>query len=101
MTAAAWICKSCGSEFETKGKRDHHHRTKHQNEAKDSNIPLTKKIRRSSEGKFVCECQRKYESVSALRKHQKGCSGQSLMNINSGDSDEGMFRRQFMKGSDE
>ena len=30
MPRSQWICRSCGSGFESRGKRDVHHRTQHQ-----------------------------------------------------------------------
>ncbi len=90
MEASQWICRSCGSDFETRGKRDGHHRKVHQNTVAKSQLCVqTARMRRSNGGKFVCECKREYESVQALRKHKKTCFAEELMDVDEDDPSEG------------
>ena len=74
MAPSQWICSSCGTGFETKGKRDSHHRKEHQNVShiKPGDC-LEHELRRSRHGKFICECRREYETGQALRKHKTRC----------------------------
>lgn len=66
-----WKCRSCVRVFDTKGKRDAHHKRTHQVAAVDrSGIAHT---HRSVDGKFVCECGNGYHRSQALKRHKESC----------------------------
>jgi hypothetical protein len=80
MAPVQWNCKTCGEEFNTKGKRDHHHRKEHRNSANEGPAgSFDTSVHRSEGGKFMCECKRGYESIQSLRRHKKTCTAQILM----------------------
>jgi hypothetical protein len=87
MTTSQWHCRSCEALFETKGKRDAHHRKMHQSISQQSSSNLTRM--RSRTGKFICQCSREYQSVQALRKHEKRCK-EIQLTMNREQLNEGM-----------
>jgi hypothetical protein len=75
MAPSEWTCNSCGSGFETRGRRDSHHRKEHQNVLIERHgDSLRHELRRSRQGKFFCECKREYETSQALKKHRTRCT---------------------------
>jgi hypothetical protein len=92
MEPSQWICRSCGAEFETRGKRDAHHRKVHRVTGPRSQSTVKNaRMRRSTGGKFVCQCNREYESVQALLKHKKRCFVEEMMDIDEDDGVEGKY----------
>lgn len=67
-----WHCRSCTQVFDTRGKRDNHHRREHQN-VTIVDRGLRKQLERSRNGKFECICRNMYLTVGALTKHRKKC----------------------------
>lgn len=57
--------------FDTKGKRDSHHRKMHQTFTVDGAREI--RVQRSAGGKFVCGCGNCYDLVYSLRIHQRDC----------------------------
>src|SRR5271169_1577882 len=80
MTRSQWICNSCGNCFETKGKRDVHHRKEHD---KRSTIlyfeGLTIRTRHTIDGKLSYVCGRYYQYVQSLNRHRTSCTQWILM----------------------
>lgn len=72
MPRSEWICNSCEESFKTKGKRDGHRERVHREKVL---IDIEKKgMKRSENGKFICECRRGYTSAQSLQRHQKNCN---------------------------
>jgi hypothetical protein len=71
MTRSEWICNGCGEGFDTKGKRDGHREREHR---QNISIGIEREgIKRSENGKFVCNCGRDYVAAQSLQRHQKHC----------------------------
>jgi hypothetical protein len=70
IMATEWKCRNCIRVFETRGRRDAHHRSKHQGL---SNV-TEGELQRSEDGRFVCQCGKTYQQVQALKRHQKACA---------------------------
>jgi hypothetical protein len=67
--ANCWKCRSCQQVFETVGKRDAHHRSKHQSLLNSAD----RNLQRSRNGKFECLCGRTYQQGQGLKQHKKRC----------------------------
>ena len=87
-----WKCRSCLEVFNTKGKRDAHHRKIHQTfTVERSRRP---QVQRSVAGKFVCECGNCYDRAQSLKRHRQGCYAAIALiegGKNSSEDEEGMF----------
>ena len=78
--------------FNTKGKRDAHHRRMHQVSTIER-IEIGNTIR-SVDRKFVCECGIGYHRVQALKHHKQDCYASIAMIESDGnrlDQEEGMM----------
>ena len=66
--------------FESKGKRDSHHRKEHQNRY---TIPhceaLNSRTRDSNDGALTCVCGRRYQHARSLNRHRTSCTRWNLM----------------------
>jgi len=67
--ATEWKCRSCTGVFETRGRRDAHHRFEHQGLANGTEG----QSRRSMSGRFECQCGKAYQRAQELKRHQKKC----------------------------
>ena len=67
--ATQWNCRSCHYVFETRGRRDSHHRLVHQGLA-NTTMEASK---RREDGRVECICGRRYQRVQELKRHQKAC----------------------------
>ena len=76
MTRSEWNCKTCGEEFQTKGKRDGHRERIHRQRI--SIGVEDRRIERSGNGKFICKCGKDYKFAPSLRRHQKNCKEKIL-----------------------
>src|SRR5436190_16001496 len=80
MTRSQWICTSCGSGFETKGKRDSHHRKEHANRSTNPySESLNNRTRGSNDGRLTCICGRVYKRAQSLNRHRTSCTEWILM----------------------
>jgi hypothetical protein len=88
-----WKCRSCVEVFDTRGKRNAHHRKLHQKFATGRAGRI--QVQRSIAGKFVCECGNYYDQAQSLTRHRQGCYATIAM-IEGGDNGsenvEGMFQ---------
>jgi hypothetical protein len=95
-----WKCRSCGQGFETKGRRDSHHRREHQRASLgDGRRDREQGIRGIGEAKFECSCGKKFGYASSLKRHRQGCYSAIAMiegEENGSEYEEGMF--SFPKG---
>lgn len=72
--SAEWHCRSCASVFDTRGKRDNHHRQEHQKVSITiTDTGMKQQLERSESGNFKCPCGNVYLTVGALNKHWKKC----------------------------
>jgi len=73
MPRSQWICKSCGIAFETRGKRDSHHRKEHRKRL--AILPPDRlNSSHSSDSTCTCVCGRRYQRAQALNRHQASCT---------------------------
>jgi hypothetical protein len=71
-----WLCRSCDEQFDSKGKRDAHHRKKHQTIVIAKSVSHQQyRIVRSTTQKFDCSCGREFSHVQSLQRHTKSCNG--------------------------
>jgi hypothetical protein len=87
-----WKCRSCVEVFDTRGKRDAHHRKMHQKFAVGRSERA--QVQRSIAGKFVCECGNTYDRAQSLKRHRQGCYAAIAMiegGENSSEDEEGIF----------
>jgi hypothetical protein len=87
-----WKCRSCVEVFDTRGKRDAHHRKVHQKFAIERSGRA--QVQRSVAGKFVCECGNSYDRAQSLKRHRQECYAAIAMiegGENSSEDEEGMF----------
>ena len=90
-----WKCRSCGQRFETRGKRDAHHRREHQGVS----VGVTEAsgnggMERAVGEKFVCFCGIKFWHAWSLKRHRQGCYAAIAMTEggeNGSEHEEGMF----------
>ena len=88
-----WKCRSCMEVFDTRGKRDAHHRKVHQKFAVGRSGRA--QVQRSAAGKFVCECENSYDRAQSLKRHRQKCYAAIAMiegGENSSENEEGMFQ---------
>jgi hypothetical protein len=86
-----WKCRSCVKGFDTRGKRDAHHRKAHQKVATGRSERT--QVQRSVAGKFICECGNSYDRAQSLKRHRQGCYATIAMieeGENSSENEEGM-----------
>lgn len=77
-----WKCRSCENVFETRGRRDRHHKKTHQRSAigKSGGLQVAREEMEGEEvGKFVCQCGKEYEEGYALMRHQQNCNRAALL----------------------
>lgn len=67
-TTQEWQCKTCHAIFDTKGKKDAHHKKKHQNTSRILSN------RRTNDGNFICHCGKGFLRADTLKKHQLQCN---------------------------
>ena len=80
-----WKCRSCGQGFETKGRRDGHHRKMHQRVSLgDGRRSREERIRGIEGTKFECSCGKKFGYSSSLTWHKRGCYSAITMIIRTG-----------------
>ena len=80
MPRSQWICRSCGSGFESRGKRDVHHCTQHQKLAQGGALGVQiNGERRTDDGMFICQCGKRYKQVQSLNRHRRSCTASNLM----------------------
>jgi hypothetical protein len=87
-----WKCRSCEQVFDTRGKRDAHHRKVHQNFTFERSGRA--QVQRSDHGKFACECGKEYDRVQYLQRHRPSCYAAIAMiegGENSSEHEEGTF----------
>jgi len=67
-------CNHCNEMFASKGKYDYHFRRVHQNDVKLNRFDQeTISVRRSTNEKFVCICDKGYQVRESFLRHQKSC----------------------------
>lgn len=66
-----WKCRGCLEVFDTRGKRDAHHRKMHQTVVGEGSGSTN--TQRSVDGKFVCECGLRYNVAQSLKRHKRSC----------------------------
>ena len=74
-----WQCRSCIQQFESKGKRDAHHRKEHQKLVTINVSHEKQSIEKSTKGDFICSCGKVFLHVQSLQRHSKGCIDRILM----------------------
>ena len=80
MARSQWICNSCSSGFETRGKRDAHGRKEHPNRFANPHSEVLKiRTRYSNDGTLSCSCGRYYKYVQSLNRHKASCTKWILM----------------------
>lgn len=88
-----WKCRSCVEVFDTRGKRNAHHRKVHQKFATERSGRA--QVQRSVAGKFVCECGNCYDQAQSLTRHRQGCYAAIAMiegGENNSEHEEGIFQ---------
>ena len=91
-----WQCRSCDQQFDSKGKRDAHHRKEHQKlVTTHSGAHQKQRIMRSTIKKFDCPCGKKFSHVQSLQRHCKTCPG-GIFTVETADDssqhEEGMYQ---------
>ena len=95
-----WKCRSCGQGFETKGRRDGHHRRVHQRASLgDGRRSRAEGIRETGEAKFECSCGKKFGYSSSLTRHRRGCYSEIAMIASGGNSSE--YEEGIVPGSED
>jgi len=74
-----WQCRSCIQQFDSKGKRDAHHRKEHQKLVTINVLHEKQSIEKSTKGDFACSCGRAFWHAQSLQRHSKGCIDPILM----------------------
>lgn len=70
-----WRCRSCIRVFDTRGKRDSHHRREHQASSTGQTTFGEKyTVTRRRDGDFRCVCGLGYKHSSSLKRHKTGCN---------------------------
>lgn len=70
-----WQCRSCERDFDTRGKRDAHHRKEHQKvTANFDGMIENNVVTRNEGGKFSCQCGKEFWRLYSLQRHSKSCS---------------------------
>jgi hypothetical protein len=83
-----WKCRSCESIFESRGRRDRHHKKTHQRSGAGKSGGL--QVEREEEGgKFVCQCGREYDEARSLMRHREKCN--TLTILRDPEEDAGAF----------
>lgn len=87
-----WNCRSCGLRFDSRGRRDAHHRKTHQKLAiakSSSRGNNTLSVRRSTTGKFGCSCGKEFSHTQSLQLHYKRCSESIETEVESSENEQG------------
>jgi len=74
-----WQCRSCIQQFDSKGKRDAHHRKEHQKLVTINVSHEKQSIEKSTKGDFICSCGKAFLHAQSLQRHSKSCIGPILM----------------------
>ena len=84
-----WYCRSCGLQFESKGKRDAHHRKQHQ-KLTIAGCAGQKKlcVKRTAAGKFGCSCGKEFLHVQSLQRHCKRCKELIEIEVENSENEE-------------
>ena len=75
-----WQCRSCIQQFDSKGKRDAHHRKEHQKLVTINVSHEKQSIEKSTKGDFICSCGKAFLYAQSLQRHCKSCIDSILMN---------------------
>jgi hypothetical protein len=94
MTRSEWTCNACGEGFETRGRRDGHSQRAHPQRMLVGSED--RRLKRSENGKFLCECGKDYLWPRSLRRHRRNCNSvkqtedKETNDDDDDDDDEGM-----------
>ena len=91
-----WNCHNCVCQFDTRGQSDAHQRKEHQKPSTAAFGGMT--VQRSSDGKFVCECDKDYLTLQSLKRHKRSCTSQFLAMQTVMEDEEGMSKRVRVRG---
>jgi hypothetical protein len=87
-----WDCRSCRLQFDSRGKRDAHHRKTHQKLAIAESLSGHKmSVRRSTTGKFDCSCGKEFLHAQSLQLHYKRCYEPIENEVESSENEQGMY----------
>jgi len=74
-----WKCRTCQRQFDTRGKRDAHHRKEHQKAVGNVNVATENNSTTKNAGeKFSCPCGKEFLHPWSLQRHSKGCNAPML-----------------------
>ena len=78
MTSALFRCTTCNEIFRSRHDFNHHVRRDHQSSVnvKYQNGSV-KEVKRAEDNTFKCKCEKSFKLPSSLRRHAKGCNGES------------------------
>ena len=75
MARSQWICRTCGTGFETKERRDSHHKKEYENRSINPySEVLNIRIRHSNDGRLTCAYGRHYQRAQSLNRHRTSCT---------------------------
>src|SRR5271154_4208428 len=75
-----WQCRSCIQQFDSKGKRDAHHRKEHQKLVTINVSHEKQSIEKSTKGDFIYSYEKAFLHAQSLQRHFKSCIESILMN---------------------
>ena len=91
-----WQCRSCDKQFDTRGKRDAHHRKEHQREIPKIGMMVESQGTKRGEGeKFPCRCGKDFWHAWSWQRHRKSCNALILtaeMADESPEQGQGMYQ---------
>ncbi len=74
-----WQCRRCERNFDTRGKRDAHHRKEHQKVTTNiDGMTENNGVTRNEGEKFSCQCGKGFWRLYSLQRHSKSCSAPML-----------------------
>ena len=79
MARSKSSCKTCGVEFDSRGRRDNHQQREHRHDIADTKSMAGRVVQRSEDGKLACPCGRTVLHPRSLRRHRESCRAALIM----------------------